>query len=134
MTTHYGPDIVNHPPHYKTESGLEAVQVIEAFAPDNAHRSASLKYLLRAGKKGDTVEDLRKAIWWIQREIEHRRVYQITPAGQDAVGFDVCGGDIPDGDFQNCDDCHSRVCQVTGICQIALHGTEPKPYKPSWKA
>lgn len=62
-------DPVNHPSHYQSPSGLEVVDVIEAFAATNAHRSAAIKYLLRAGHKGALVEDLRKCIWWIEREI-----------------------------------------------------------------
>ena len=58
---------VNHPSHYQTESGLEAIDVIEAFFHDNFHLGNAVKYLLRAGKKGDTVEDLDKAVWYIER-------------------------------------------------------------------
>lgn len=63
-------DPVNHPAHYKTAAEIEAINVIEAFAPNNAHRSHSIKYLLRAGKKLNAIEDLQKAIWWIEREIQ----------------------------------------------------------------
>lgn len=62
-------DSVNHPDHYQTRSGLEAVDVIEAFFPDDPHLSHAAKYLLRAGKKGPLVEDLRKSMWWIGRRI-----------------------------------------------------------------
>lgn len=61
-------DPVNNPPHYKA-AGLEAIEVIEAFAGGNYHRGAALKYLLRAGRKGDTATDLRKALWHINREL-----------------------------------------------------------------
>jgi len=64
-------DLVNHPPHYKTASGLEAIEVIEAFAGDNYNRGAALKYLLRAGRKGDKATDLHKAAWHIERELSH---------------------------------------------------------------
>lgn len=62
-------DNVNHPSHYQTESGLEAIQVIEAFFHDNAFLANVFKYIARAGKKGDTVEDLRKAKFYLEREI-----------------------------------------------------------------
>lgn len=62
-------DLVNEPPHYKA-GGMEAIDVIEAFAPDNYHRASALKYLLRAGRKDDTVQDLEKAVWYIRREID----------------------------------------------------------------
>lgn len=61
---------VNHPPHYKA-GGLEAIDVIEAFGL-NFHLGNTLKYVLRAGKKGDAVEDLKKAAWYLTREIARR--------------------------------------------------------------
>ena len=60
---------VEHPAHYQTSAGLEAIDVIEAFFHDNFHLGNAFKYLARAGKKGDYVEDLRKSIWYIAREI-----------------------------------------------------------------
>ena len=71
-TLHLGrvpPDPVNHPPHYKAK-GLEAIDVMEAFAPTNIHRASALKYLLRAGRKtASPIEDLEKARWYIEREL-----------------------------------------------------------------
>lgn len=60
-------DPVNHPPHYTGHpSGVECITVTEHhnFCIGNA-----IKYLWRAGSKGDAVQDLRKAIWYIEREI-----------------------------------------------------------------
>jgi len=60
-------DSVNHPPHYTSHpSGIECIQVTEHmdFCIGNA-----VKYLWRAGKKQDDIEDLEKAIWYIQRKI-----------------------------------------------------------------
>ncbi|NLV87546.1 MAG: DUF3310 domain-containing protein [Clostridiales bacterium] len=63
-------DNVNHPKHYTSDpSGIECIQVTEHrnFCIGNA-----IKYLWRAGlKDGDEkqVEDLRKAVWYINREI-----------------------------------------------------------------
>ena len=56
------------PPHYKF-GDFEAIQICERFG---FCRGNAIKYLLRAGRKGGpgkTVEDLRKAVWYIQREI-----------------------------------------------------------------
>ncbi len=60
-----------NPPHYQAANGLESIDVIEAFFPSKPYRWAAMKYLIRAGKKPgqDEVQDLRKAIWWIEREI-----------------------------------------------------------------
>ena len=61
---------VEHPDHYQTPNGIEAIDVIEAFFHDNFHLGNVFKYIARAGKKGDYVEDLRKSIWYLQREID----------------------------------------------------------------
>jgi len=60
------PDMVNHPPHYVSPSGIECIDVVEhlSFCRGNA-----IKYLWRAGQKGDAIEDLRKAIFYVNREI-----------------------------------------------------------------
>lgn len=73
-------DLINHPPHYASPGGLEVVEVMEAFAPCNAHRAQAIKYLLRAGNKGSTQEDLRKCAWWVEREIAWLQRQDQTPA------------------------------------------------------
>ncbi len=62
-------DMVNHPPHYKA-GGIEAIDVIEAFKLD-FNLGNSVKYILRAGRKGAALEDLRKAAWYLARAIEN---------------------------------------------------------------
>ena len=56
--------MVNHPPHYKDASGIECIEVTKhmQFCGGNC-----FKYLYRAGKKGSTVEDLKKAAWYAER-------------------------------------------------------------------
>lgn len=61
---------VEHPDHYQTSAGLEAIDVIEAFFHDSFHLGNVFKYISRAGRKGDYVEDLQKAAWYLQREID----------------------------------------------------------------
>ena len=61
-------DPVNHPKHYTADpSGVECIDVVEhrTFNVGNA-----MKYLWRAGLKGDHVEDLKKARWYVDREIQ----------------------------------------------------------------
>lgn len=60
-------DPVNAPAHYR-RGGLEAISVIEAFELSYRLGNA-VKYILRAGHKGDRLEDLRKAQWYLAREI-----------------------------------------------------------------
>lgn len=62
-------DIINHPSHYKSSAGLESIKVIEAFEL-NFRLGNVVKYILRHDKKGKPVEDLKKAEWYLRREIE----------------------------------------------------------------
>lgn len=64
-------DSVNHPNHYGgEESPYEAIKVIEAWGLDFCLGN-TVKYISRAGKKDPkkTVEDLKKAQWYLQRRI-----------------------------------------------------------------
>ena len=67
---------VDHPDYYQSESGLEAIDVMETFFPDNPLLFTAQKYLLRAGKKTeDPTEDLEKAIWYIRRYLDTQVKY-----------------------------------------------------------
>jgi hypothetical protein len=62
-------DMVNHPEHY-TDGGIETIDFIEAKKLPY-HLGNAIKYVSRAGKKNPekTIEDLQKAIWYINRYI-----------------------------------------------------------------
>lgn len=73
-------DLINNPPHYTSHpSGVECIQITEhmGFNLGNA-----LKYLWRADEKGAPLDDLRKASWYIEREILRRTA---TVAGLDPL-------------------------------------------------
>ena len=63
-------DMVNHPSHY-TDGNIEVIDFIEDKKL-NYHRGNAVKYICRAGKKDPAkeVEDLQKAAWYINREIQ----------------------------------------------------------------
>lgn len=62
-------DVVNHPKHYTVHpSGVECIQITEHM---NFCLGNAIKYLWRAGDKHETpIEDLKKAKWYIEREIQ----------------------------------------------------------------
>ena len=60
-------DLVNHPPHYTT-GGVETIDFIEAKNL-NYNLGNAVKYITRADHKGNRVQDLEKARWYIEREI-----------------------------------------------------------------
>lgn len=73
-------DPVNHPPHYTSHpSDIECIQITEhmGFNLGNA-----LKYIWRADEKGQSVQDLEKARWYLDREIANRKAKELK--------FDVC--------------------------------------------
>jgi Protein of unknwon function (DUF3310) len=59
-------DSVDHPKHYNTVPNIECIDVVRHF---NFNRGNAIKYVWRAGNKGDEIEDLKKAIWYLQDEI-----------------------------------------------------------------
>lgn len=59
-------DNINHPGHYKVD-GMEVIDVIEAFGL-GFHLGNAVKYILRAGRKTvEPAEDIKKAIWYLER-------------------------------------------------------------------
>lgn len=69
-----GTDMVNHPPHYQSDSGLEVIKVIEAFTEglegiEAVCTANIIKYVCR-WKKKNGLEDLKKAQWYLDKLIE----------------------------------------------------------------
>jgi uncharacterized protein DUF3310 len=79
-------DAVDHPAHYTSHpSGVECITVTEhmSFLRGNA-----MKYLWRAGEKGDALTDLRKARWYLDREIANLEAAAMAPEpAPDADGW-----------------------------------------------
>lgn len=69
------PDMVSHPPHYQSETGLEVIDVIEAFTFDLKGIEATdtgniIKYICR-WKHKNGLQDLKKAKWYLEHLIAH---------------------------------------------------------------
>jgi hypothetical protein len=66
-------DMVNHPPHY-THGGIECIEALEAMLGAdgfNAYcRGTAVKYLWRTGHKWNAEEDIKKAIWYLERLVK----------------------------------------------------------------
>lgn len=69
-------DPIKSPAHYQLACGIQAV-TITADLPFCV--GSAVKYLLRAGKKGDAIEDLRKAARMIQYEIQRLETGLVDP-------------------------------------------------------
>lgn len=63
-------DLVNHPPHY-TQGRFEVIEVIEDWKL-NYKLACVIKYIARCDFKNDPLQDLKKARWYLDREIVQR--------------------------------------------------------------
>ena len=63
-------DYVNHPPHYTAHpSGVECIEITQHM---NFCLGNAMKYIWRADLKNDAIEDLEKAVFYINQEIKRR--------------------------------------------------------------
>ena len=70
-------DDVNHPAHY-TYTPIEVIDIIEGFKL-NFHLGNVIKYILRAGHKGEAIKDLQKAKWYLDRYIANQSQKEAKP-------------------------------------------------------
>ena len=73
-------DVVNHPSHYAEGRKYEPIDVIEDWDL-GFNLGNTVKYISRAGRKDDIVQDLEKARWYLDREI--RRIKRTDEMGND---------------------------------------------------
>lgn len=106
-------DMVNSPPHYN-QNRYEVIDIIED-AGLGYHLSAALKYILRCKYKDKELEDLQKAVWYINRYIS------IKPnvgkdLGYNAWTCSTCnkGTNLVDSN-QTCEDCRNEADRHTKI-------------------
>ena len=64
-------DMVNHPPHYQGDiECIDAIQVALGEHFPAYCRGTAMKYIWRTGKKWDADEDIKKAIWYLERSMK----------------------------------------------------------------
>lgn len=101
-------DMINHPPHY-TATAYEPIDIIAAIGNPYC-RGNALKYLCRAGRKGDAVEDLKKARFYIERLLKTCETFvpmqvsdaqlvaaewsPVGPSINSAITLILCGGSL----------------------------------------
>lgn len=69
-------EMINHPDHYKGAK-FEVIDIIDDFEL-NFNLGNAIKYILRAGKKDNKAEDLKKALWYVEREIKKLGLVKYT--------------------------------------------------------
>lgn len=123
-------DPVDHPSHYNQHpSGVECIDIVEhmTFNVGNA-----VKYVWRSGLKDDKteIEDLRKAAWYLNREIE--RLSREGDSRYTDQSCPRCKNRILVGQIvHNC--CPEHNEWVCGNCRDELHPEGPRPIDPGWK-
>ncbi|NKR80178.1 DUF3310 domain-containing protein [Rhodococcus hoagii] len=120
-------DPVNHPGHYTSHpSGVECIQITEhmSFCLGNA-----IKYIWRADLKGNAIEDLQKARWYVDREIARL-------GGQPAILDELTeSGELSEVVQNVLTDTLDTVLSATGLVPVpddAPDGTPEKPW-PTWQ-
>ena len=79
---------INHPVHYGgKDNPFEPIKIIEYYDL-NFMLGNCIKYVLRAGKKGNKLEDLEKALWNLQREIDNMKNNHPNYKGEDLYDED----------------------------------------------
>jgi hypothetical protein len=69
----FGNDPINHPSHYTAHpSGVECIQISEHFGFNLGN---VIKYIWRAPLKGAALDDLKKARWYLEREISNQEKF-----------------------------------------------------------
>lgn len=71
-------DSVNHPAHYNV-GAIEVIDAIESWRL-GFHLGNAVKYIARCDHKGQPIEDLKKAYWYLEREITRREKLPAAPA------------------------------------------------------
>ena len=111
-------DSVNNPAHYNMHpSGVECVTIASGF--DYCTGNA-IKYLWRAGLKGEAIEDYRKAEWYIRykiNQLENNLADSDRPSDRLRTGGEECSGDcvrIP----CHMQQCTSQVCHTLRIQEL----------------
>lgn len=68
------PEAVNHPLHYGGDTTYECIKVLKSWMSADEYRGFlrgnAIKYLCRTGKKDETVQELKKSAWYINKLIE----------------------------------------------------------------
>lgn len=68
---------VDHPRHYTSHpSGIEAIEICRH---DNFNCGNAMKYIFRRGKKDDEIQDLKKAIWYLNDEVKRLEAIKAKP-------------------------------------------------------
>ena len=115
-------DVVNSPSHYAEGREFETIDVIEDWGL-GYHLGNAVKYISRAGRKDDILQDLRKAQWYLNREIEN---LEIERAEVDGTLYELVEEE-PEVNYQDIleDEAWKEAERILEANERALDGTCP---------
>ena len=92
-------ETVNHPEHYN--QGIEAIDIIESWNL-NFSLGNAIKYILRAPYKGSKGEDIQKAIWYLERELQRKESKEENIDTMEIYSLDgrLDGSNIKTGEYR----------------------------------
>lgn len=105
---------IKHPAHYAEGRKFEPKDVIRDWGL-NFNLGSAVKYVARAGRKDDVVQDLKKAQEFIQFEIdaiEAERAKEVKPKAPNHLGYN---SPTPNGGCSNCMECKDCVDAYTQV-------------------
>lgn len=99
-------DMVNNPPHYQLNNGMEVIDIIEAALTEEEFRGYlkgnDLKYIYREPYKGNSEQDVAKSIWYAERykealakNTEKPKVIGIVAGNLEFYDYEVAFGEPP---------------------------------------
>ena len=84
--------MINNPSHYGgADNPYEAIKIIEALGL-NFNLGNTLKYIARAGKKDEVIQELKKAAWYLNREISNLEVQDAILPNKEGSGIEIFEG------------------------------------------
>lgn len=125
-------DPVDNPSHYN-KGGIEVIDVIETYAKSDFRLANVIKYVCRCDYKGQKLQDLQKAAWYLDRAIVDLEaeadiaIWEADPANHDFVCDEGCPDCLPDIEA-TCRDCET----APGLCiehrSLGWTALDPDPY------
>lgn len=68
-------EMINHPEHYGGDTAYECIKVLKAWNTKEEFiafcKNNAIKYLCRLGKKDDELQELKKALWYLQEAVKY---------------------------------------------------------------
>jgi len=79
-------NVINFPAHYIHGRKIQPIDVIEGYGLCH-HLACAVKYISRAGRKHSAIIDIRKAFWYVERELQGYSSGNVCNTGNSVGGY-----------------------------------------------